>query len=354
MKNITDKGKGAVKIKIIISSNGLNMFDRQTSNSPKLSRRKFLKITAAAGGLLAGTAVLGWKLKPAPVAIHQTRVLMGTVINLTIVTADPQQGQAAIEATFAEMERLIGYFDHRQPAGLAAQLNQRGLLSDAPPELVEIIEQSIYFGHLTGGAFDISVKPLLDGRPAPTGYRKIRLAGSRISFEQPGMAITLDGIAKGRVIDGATTTLRANGFDSVLVEAGGDLVGAGRRADGQPWRVGVANPRTGNGSDILAVLPIIERAAATSGDYMNYFTSDFSRHHIIDPRTGVSPTELASVTVLAPTAIQADALSTAVMVLGRVDGLALLAQLPAVEGLVVTKAMHVHRTAGFPPDEAAS
>jgi len=333
-----------------------------------LNRRQFLKITAAMGGLLLGGGALGWKLQggPAVDTIRQTRTLMGTAINLAIVTDDPQSGQIVIDAVFAEMERLITCFDHRRPTGLVAQLNQRGYLLNAPPELIEIISQARRYGELTNGAFDISVKPMLDayraGQPLDAAatarlsvdYRAITLTGSRITLEQPGMALTLDGIAKGRVVDGAVAILKANGFENILVEAGGDLVGTGHRRDGQPWQIGVANPRPQTGPAVLHTLPVQEQAVATSGDYMNYFNADLSRHHIIDPRSGVSPAELAGVTVMAPTATAADALSTAVMVLGRFEGMALLEQLPQIEGVIITKDMQLFQTKGLARSEITS
>jgi FAD:protein FMN transferase len=97
-------------------------------------------------------------------------------------------------------------------------------------------------------AFDISVKPMLDA------YR----AG------QPGMALTLDGIAKGRVVDGAVALLQRQGFDNILVEAGGDLMALGGRVDGTPWRVGIHHPRRLEGT-VLGRLPVSQQAVATSG-----------------------------------------------------------------------------------------
>lgn len=333
------------------------MQNKDKSFSPKISRRQFLKITAAAGTLAAGGVFLGRQMLPRLTTLQETRLLMGTLINLAVITNNREQGRAAIEATFARMQRLIGYFDHRQPGSLVTRLNQTGQLNNAPPELVDIVAQALEYGRLTDGAFDISVKPLLDVYRAGNrnvqaslplvNYRQIKIEGSRIAFEQPGMAITLDSIAKGRVVDAATAVLKSGGFDNILVEAGGDLLANGNRADGSPWRVGIANPRQSTETDILSVLPVAGQAVATSGDYMNSFTSDFSLHHIVDPRTGVSPANLASVTVVAPTATAADALSTAVMVMGSAAGLSLLNTLPQVEALAITKDMQMHQTTGF-------
>ena len=148
------------------------------------------------------------------------------------------------------------------------------------------------------------------------------------------------------LIGGGVATLRRLGFHYVLVEAGGDLAARGRRSDGALWRVGVTHPRR-TGSPLTA-LSMTGRAAATSGDYAHTFRADYSQHHILDPRRGCSPAQLASVTVLAPTATDADALSTAAMVLGTDAGLPLLERLPHVEGLFVTKEMTALHTTGLP------
>ncbi|MFW6068540.1 MAG: FAD:protein FMN transferase, partial [Chloroflexota bacterium] len=168
----------------------------------------------------------------------------------------------------------------------------------------------------------------------------IRVRNQSIFLEREGMQLTLDGIAKGYIVDSAVAMLRRSGFSDVLVEAGGDLAASGQRSDGGPWRVGVRHPRAieGASTQSMTTVEVSQRAVATSGDYMNSFTQDFSRHHIVDPRSGLSPQELSSVTVLAPTTMDADALSTTVMVLGLREGMTLLERLPHVAGLLVSKA----------------
>jgi thiamine biosynthesis lipoprotein len=325
-----------------------------------VGRREFLQITAIAGALLVGGAVWRLGLKPEPVVVKETRSLMGTVINLTVVTDDPQSGQAALEAIFGEMRRLVNIFDHRRNDSDLTRLNRTGHLQSPPAELVLVLDQAKEFGDLTDGAFDVSVKPLLSAiqngtldwgeAQALVDYRRIAVATDAVRLE-PGMALTLDGIAKGYVVDAAVEDLHEHGYENVLVEAGGDLVGNGRSADGTPWRVGVILPRASQLPQLLATLSVTSQAVATSGDYMNSFTADFSRHHIIDPRTGSSPPESASVTVLAPNAAMADALSTGLMVMGPEEGLALVNRLPGVEALFVSKELQTRQSAGFPsPD----
>lgn len=331
----------------------------QQKRSKPITRRSFLTITAAAGGLLAvgGFAKLGGGRQP--ITVRDQRLLMGTVIHLAVVAPDAGQGQAAIDATFSAMERLIGLFDYRRADSALGLLNRDGELANPPTELTALLTQAQAISALSDGAFDVTVQPMLDAyRRGETDmtqanrfvdYRRLSVDEGRIRLEQPGMAVTLDGLAKGRVIDEAVTSLRRLGFDQVLVEAGGDMMGLGRREKGMPWRVGVANPRpTTQTGQLLATLDLSDRALATSGDYMNYFVQDFSAHHIVDPRTGHSPTELASVTVMAPTATEADALSTTFMVLGAAQGMALAATLPSVEALFVTKTLQQFATSGFP------
>jgi len=184
------------------------------------------------------------------------------------------------------------------------------------------------------------------------GYRLIRLSGDSISLERGGMCLTLDGIAKGYIVDSVVDLLQRRSFANVLVEAGGDLAARGKRADSRPWRVGIRHPRATDAASYLSTLEVSQQAVATSGDYMNSFTRNFSQHHIVDPRQGVSPggspRELSSVTVIAPTAMDADALSTAVMILGAQEGKALLERLPHVSGLLVSKTLDLWPTSNFP------
>lgn len=324
-----------------------------------ISRRRFLKIVAGAGLAAGVSAGLARRLRPELSAgrVTETRTMMGVVVNLTVAAPNTAAAQDAVEATFAEMARLIAIFDHRRPQSPLARLNRDGRLPAPPPELVDVLTLARHYGALTAGAFDVTVKPLFDAHRAGlpvepfqdlVDYGRLHVRDSAITLARPGMAVTLDGVAKGRVVDGAVATLRRLGFAHILVEAGGDLAAHGQRGDGAPWRIGVTHPRQGAVS--LASLSLTGRAAATSGDYAHTFSSDYSQHHILDPRRGRSPADLASATVLAPTATDADALSTAALVLGPDAGLALLQRLPHVEGVLVTKEMTTRHTTHFPAE----
>ena len=287
--------------------------------------------------------------------VQETRLLMGTVVNLTLITQDAQKAREAIQACFRRMAALEGVLSRFLPDSQLARLNQVGALANAHPSLVEVVQQAKRLGEASEGAFEISVQPLYDlyeqykqrenrlpplreiERVMPNiGYQYIGVRGKEIVLRKPQMKITLDGIAKGYIVDQGVLTLRQAGYTNVLVEAGGDLCASGEKALDLPWTVGVQAPRESMGN-VLTKIALVNQAVATSGDYMQPFTDDLSQHHILDPRKGISPSELSSATVVAPTCALADALATTMMVLGVDRGLALVKRFPEAKAILVTK-----------------
>lgn len=321
-----------------------------------ISRRDFLKITAFASAAIGVGAVTrnlfqltGFR------KVSETHQLMGTIINFVVVAESEETAHDAIQQTVGEMRRLIQMFDYRQADSPLGQLNANGITHQTPPELLAILKQSLHFSSLSQGAFDITVKPVLDAmrenRPdwqmlkELVDYRQLSVTEDTVSLGRPGMSVTLDGIAKGSVVDGGVAMLRQLGFEDILVEAGGDMMAKGS-LNSEPWKVGIAHPRAQG--DYIAALSVKNQAVATSGDYMNFYNTDYSTYHIVDPRSGLSPSQLASATVIAPSVAEADALSTTLMVLGVQDGLALIEQLPNTAALMVTKNIKVYRSSTFP------
>jgi FAD:protein FMN transferase len=335
------------------------------SGGPGLSRRQALRITAAAGLSLAlGGGVLELLRTGRLHRVRRTGTRMGTRVSLTAVHPDPAEARSWLSSAFAEMERLEAIFSRYRPDTPLARLNRDGTLGDAPPELLHVLEWGLALSARTAGAFDMTVAPLLalhqesfarTGMPpgeqevaealARVGYQGVRLEGRNVSFRTPGMAVTLDGIAKGHIVDRTVALLREAGAERVLVDAGGDMASAGTSAPGDPWRVGIQAPDDPLGT--LGILALQGEGIATSGDYVQSFTPDRTHHHILDPRTGWSPTDTRSVTVITPTALEADALSTAVFVLGPREGRALLEDGNGVEGLILTRDGEELRTRGF-------
>lgn len=326
-------------------------------NKPSLSRRNFLKIvvlsTAAGVGIKFGME--SWT---ADVIASETRFLMGIVVNIKVIGSEPGTARNAIKACLNRMEELENVLSRFKPESQLSQLNRDGTLDHAHPALTGLVLQSLELSQLTDGAFDITVKPLLDLYQASPGilpgvqqikktlalvdYRKIGLTSKTVAFQQPGMSITLDGIAKGYIVDEGVAVLKEFGFANLMVEAGGDLMGLGEKAPQSPWMIGLQAPRAEMGK-LMTTFTIQNQAVATSGDYMQFFTPDFVNHHIIDPRCGHSSTELASVSVIAPTVALADGLATAVMVLGK-QGLELIRGLQGCEAYAITKNLDVLKT----------
>jgi FAD:protein FMN transferase len=342
------------------------MEKHNSSLSPQTSRRNFLKIVGAMGlSMGLGTAFLN-KLNNAPVChkISSSRILMGTVLNITLITPDRSSGMAAVEAAYEEMERLTTIFDHRLLSGPLGKLNTQGFLLKPPTELVNILTKAKHINRLTSGAFDITVKPVWDDyrlekeispqSGALINSNNIKVNPDLIRFMAPGMEVTLDGIAKGRVVDAGAAILKAYGFNNILIEAGGDLTAQGLRADGKPWNIGIRSPRKTEQPDTIATVSVSSQAVASSGDDMNAFSLDYSRNHILDPHNLASPAETSSASVVAQTAELADALSTALIVLGPANSLVLVESLPEVEAVLVGKDLQTYRSSGFRELESLS
>ena len=207
-----------------------------------------------------------------------------------------------------------------------------------------VIEEAVRIGQLTDGAFDVTVAPLVDlwnfgpvkdaadRVPSPTeieevkariGLEKleVRLSPPAVRKGRKDLRIDLSGIAKGLAVDQVAEQLEGLGIRNYMVDVGGEVKARGRNRKGKPWQIAVESP-TSDTREIYKVIPLDGRAVATSGDYRNYFEKDGIRYcHIIDPRSGRPIShKLASVSVVAQSCTRADALATALMVLGPEAG----------------------------------
>jgi thiamine biosynthesis lipoprotein len=163
-----------------------------------------------------------------------------------------------------------------------------------------------------------------------------------VKLADPGMRISLGGIAKGYAVDKAAAVLEKAGLRAYFVQAGGDLFIRGKKPDGKPFKVGVRDPRSKTESDSFGELDVEDHAFSTAGDYERGFVKDGKRyHHIIDPRTGYPATASRSVTIWADDAFTADAVDDAVFILGPEKGLALVESLDGVGAVIVDKSNKV-------------
>lgn len=330
------------------------------------SRRQALRITAVAGVSLAlgGGLTRAFLRRAGLRELRETRTQMGTLVTISVVHPDAVVARAMVGETFAVMERLEGLLSRHREGTPVSRLNRERVVRDPPAELVHVVQRALEYSSLSDGAFDITIAPLLNvyassfsrrGIP-PTesqvrealsrvDYRQVLLDDDRIALGKSGMSITLDGIAKGYIIDQAIEVLRDRGADQVLVDAGGDMASVGDGLWGDGWRVAIQDPR--DPGRHIGVLRLDGECVATSGDYLQSFTQDRRFHHILDPRTGTPADEVSSVTIVTSRAMSADALSTAIFVLGPEQGLTLLSQLDGVEGVVVTKGQDILESRGI-------
>lgn len=312
--------------------------------------------------LLAGGLVLTACSAPLSTVARGTEA-MGTVVNVTAAAGSEELAGRAVEAAFAEFRRLDALLSHYSDHSEVGRLNREGRLAGPSPELQDNLRKSLEYGALSGGAFDITVQPILELydrsfrelKRAPTDeevrrtlplvdYRRIQLAEGSIRLG-PGQKITLGGIAKGYAVDRALEIMRAMGVRNALVAGGGDIRTLGRAEGRRDWLVALRNPR--DPKDFITRIRCTDLAVSTSGDYERYYDPDKNFHHIVNPLTGYSATELISVTIVGPASFDVDALATTVFVLGLEKGMKLIGSLKGYEGLLITRDRRIHRTAGF-------
>ncbi|MBI3569553.1 MAG: FAD:protein FMN transferase [Gammaproteobacteria bacterium] len=279
--------------------------------------------------------------------------IMGTAVRVELWADDKAAGEAAITAVMAEMHRIDREMSPYKPESELSRINREAADHPVPisAEMFDILSRSIEFSKLSGGAFDItfsSVGYMYDYRHhiKPTdkeieqalpgiNYRHMLLDAQKrtVKFARPGVRIDLGGIGKGYAVDNSIALLKKRGITHAIVTAGGDSRVLGDRR-GRPWMVGIRDPRRKD--NVVAVLPLINSAISTSGDYERYFEVDGVRyHHILNPKTGRSATGVHSVSVIGPDATTTDGLTKPVFILGPEKGLRLIESIPGVDAVIV-------------------
>jgi len=291
--------------------------------------------------------------------------VMGTSLEIRVLGQDADALERALDAAIAEMQRVEDLMTDWRPSELTRLNDAAGQgPHTVPAELAQLIARSVQVGELTGGAFDVTyagVGKLWDFKQTPpvipaadeikralkcVGYDRVRVDLEENTVDLPdGMRIGLGGIAKGYGVDRAMAVLLEHGIEHAIVNAGGDLKALGRKR-GEPWEIAIRHPR--DRERVIAVLPVSNTCVVTSGDYERFFEFEGRRyHHIIDPRTGQPSTGCMSATVIAPDAAFADALATALCVLSPEEGLAIVAELPRVECLLIGLDDEIHVSKGL-------
>ena len=294
---------------------------------------------------------------------ERTGLMMGTVVRVKVADRiKPGSGvDRAIEKAFIRMREVDESMSAYNSNSELNRINRLGpgQMTGVSDGLLEIVRKSAEISNISSGAFDITAGPLVElwgfGKDDTTketpsskqieavllmvNYRNIIIdeKHKKIGLKKAGMKIDLSSIAKGYAVDKAIEVLREEGIENAIVEAGGDLYCLGRGLRGVPWVIGIKDPR--RPGQVIASFKLTDRACATSGDYENFFITQGRRFsHLIDPRTG-RPVQngLLSVTVLAPTCLEADGLATAIFILGKKEGLKLINNLDRIEAIIISQ-----------------
>lgn len=291
---------------------------------------------------------------PREPSYQRTRTLMGTIMSIRVVGVPQSKAAPAVDAAFARIAALEDVLSEWRPDSEVSRINAAagGAPVKVGPDTLAVVKAGIAVSAWSEGAFDLSWAALRGLYLFQPGQERVPSAGeiqeglklidyrnivldekaSTVSLRRAGMKIGTGGIAKGYALDRAGAVLKLAGCENFMVFGGGQVQVSGTN-DGRPWRIGIQHPRR---EDYFAFLESTGGSISTSGDYEHAFVRDGRRwHHIIDTKTGFPVDHTASVTVVAPSGLYADALSTAVFVLGADRALARLDRAPGGKPTVV-------------------
>ncbi len=291
---------------------------------------------------------------------ERAALVMGTILEVTIEGLPSSEAEAAADAVFAEAERLNALMNSWDPESALSRLNREAVRgwAVADPEILVLLQISLGYSRLTGGAFDVTAGPLvrlwgfiarevrvpppqgeIEAAMAQTGFERVELDLElrSVRLQVEGMEIDFGGVAKGYAVDRAIAVLRERGVERALVNLGGNVRGLGSPAARERWTVAVRDPRiSGERPRLLGYIGLGEGGIASSGQYERFFEHEGRRYgHIIDPRTGWPAEDVLGTTIVAPDALTADILSTAVFVLGPERGPEFIDAQEGIEGIVV-------------------
>ncbi len=283
--------------------------------------------------------------------MDSTEFHMNTGITITLYVNDRTEGERLFRLAFDEIARIERVLEPLKGDGELQRINMgpAGVRHEMHPEIRLMLARSGYYHELSSGAFDPTIGPLKwlwdfenGGRiPSDDDLRRamglvdlknVEIDGNHMRFAVSGVKLDFGAIAKGYAVDRMAATLRENGAKAALVNAGGNIVTIGRKPDNSDWVIGVRHPR---GGQTILVEPAPNVAVATSGDYERFFVKDGVKyHHIIDPRTGYPADKCIAATAWTDNAMDADALSTMLFLLGPKKGIEIAESLKGVEAVV--------------------
>ena len=314
-------------------------------------------LSASGGGwalvlIFAGLFLLGFLIAKSESdnveTIKQTKILMGTVVEIQVRDADEEKAKQAISNAFNEIKRIDDLFSSYNEESIVWKLNH-GVMKEQrlPNELFDLITFSDSIWKISNGAFDVSLGNLIElwgfsselpsvpsnkklaEKLAASGWKNVQLKNDKSILVLQNTKLDFGAVAKGYAVDKAIQILEHSKVSAALVNAGGEIKGFGN-----DWVVGIQHPR--NKSEILGKIKLNGMSVATSGDYEQFFEMNGKRyHHILNPKTGIPADGCQSVTVISKENKIADALATAVFVLGSEKGMELVNKLDDIEAMII-------------------
>ena len=297
----------------------------------------------------------------------ETRLVLGTVVEITIGHPDRDLARMASKEAFDEIERVDALLSNHNPQSEIAGLNASGAAeaTAVSEEVFALLERAEGIRVASAGAFDVTVGPLVElwafdqgGRvpeDAAIASSLASVGGTRLELDEKagtvrflaeGMKIDLGAIGKGYAVDRAAAILESAGIENAIIDAGGDIRLLGSRPGKNFWRIAVRHPR--EPSRFLLGLDLAGTAVVTSGDYERFFmVGDIRYHHILDPKTGASTHEILSSSIIGKYATDTDALSTSVFILGVDKGMQLIDSIPDTEAIIIDNKGDMHYSAGL-------
>ncbi|MCI0468564.1 MAG: FAD:protein FMN transferase [Nitrospirae bacterium] len=266
---------------------------------------------------------------------------MYTLVSITVSSNSDEKARMAVDKAFKELDRLEKMLNYYSDSSEISLINKNAGVKPvkASKETIEIIEKAVFASENTGGRFDITMAPVIalwdfkaKGLPDDhivkerlklVGYKDIAIdkKASTVFLTRKGMEINLGGIIKGYSADKAVIELKKNGIAAGIAAIAGDIRTFGIRPDGEPWKLGIREPRSDNEDALIATAAFTDAAISTSGDYERFFIKDGKRyHHILDPATGYPTDTCQSVTIISKEGALSDAFSTGILAMGHEKG----------------------------------
>jgi thiamine biosynthesis lipoprotein len=296
---------------------------------------------------------------------RKSKILMDTLVTITVVSSSKDSAEKAIDTAFSEIEKLEKLFNFFSPESELSLINKNAGISEVKvsQDTLDILDKTLYVSEKTEGAFDATIGPVIT---LYDFYKKVKPEDSSIKkklslvnyrylmidrnkstafLKKRGMHIDLGGISKGYAADKAVETLKRNRIHSGLVSVAGDIKAFGLKPDGRPWKIGIRNPRAkGQEDDIMATIELTDTAISTSGDYERSFINDGKRyHHLLNPRTGYPAEGCQSVSIITKECAFTDAFATGIFILGPEKGIKTLEKM-GFDGVIVDSQGKVHTT----------